>query len=194
VAHTASAWRIRLERLSLEHERVFLAAVRVSRALHAPWISAPVTAERFKAYVKARSNERNISYLAFSSDDGALLGVVNISQIVRGAFQSAYLGYYAFAPHQRRGVMTSVLSKVVTRAFGSHRLHRVEANIQPGNHASLRLVEKLGFRREGLSARYLKIGGRWRDHERWAITREEWKNRQERAVPALMQTTPDRSR
>lgn len=169
-------WVVRLERLSLAHESVFLAAARASRALHAPWISAPSTPHRFKAYVTARSNERNVSYLAFSSA-GALLGVVNISEIVRGAFHSAYLGYYAFAPHQGRGVMTSVLAKVVTRAFGSHRLHRVEANIQPGNHASLRLVQKLGFRKEGLSPRYLKIGGRWRDHERWAMTREEWKNR-----------------
>jgi len=165
---------VRLERLGLEHELVFLAAARASRALHAPWISAPTTRERFRSYVSARSNERNISYLALSGG-GAPLGVVNISEIVRGAFDSAYLGYYAFAPHQRRGVMTNVLAKVVARAFGSHRLHRVEANIQPGNYASLRLVQKLGFRNEGLALRYLKIGGRWRDHERWAITREEWK-------------------
>lgn len=175
---------IHLERLSLTHEREFLAAVRASRALHAPWTSPPSTSQRFKSYVQACSNERNISYLA-SSRDGALLGVVNISEIVRGAFHSAYLGYYAFAPHQRRGVMTVVLANVVTKAFGSHRLHRVEANIQPGNHASLRLVEKLGFRKEGLALRYLKIGGRWRDHERWAITREEWKT-----VRRLVQPEP----
>jgi ribosomal-protein-alanine N-acetyltransferase len=166
--------RVRLERLSLAHERVFLAAARASRALHAPWVSPPLTAHRFRTYVKARSNERNVSYLAFSSD-GALLGVVNISEIVLGAFFSAYLGYYVFAPHQKRGVMATVLPMVVTRAFRTHRLHRVEANIQPDNHASLQLVRKLGFRKEGLALRYLKIGGAWRDHERWAITRDEWK-------------------
>lgn len=165
--------RLRLQLVRLEHEHEFLAAVRASRALHAPWTSPPSTSQRFRAYVEARSNGHNASYLALSRD-GALLGVVNISEIVRGAFCSAYLGYYVFAPHQRRGVMSAALSAVVTRAFRSHGLHRVEANIQPANRASLRLVRRLGFRKEGLSRRYLKIGGLWRDHERWAITREEW--------------------
>jgi ribosomal-protein-alanine N-acetyltransferase len=64
---------------------------------------------------------------------------------------------------------------VIARAFRTLRLHRLEANIQPGNLASIALVRRLGFRREGLSRRYLKIGGRWRDHERWAILAEEWK-------------------
>ena len=175
--------RIRLERLSLAHEQAFLAAARASRTLHAPWISAPSTKQRFRAYVTARSNERNISYLAFAGE--ALLGVVNISEIVRGALYSGYLGYYAFAPHQRRGMMTVVLAAVITRAFRSQGLHRVEANIQPGNRASVRLVQKLGFRNEGLSLRYLKIGGRWRDHERWAITREEWKSRPATRTPRV---------
>jgi ribosomal-protein-alanine N-acetyltransferase len=179
---------VRLERLSLAHEQVFLAAARASRALHAPWTSPPSTAHRFRAYVQARSNERNVSYLAFSSD-GALLGVVNISEIVQGAFWSAYLGYYVFAPHQKRGVMSTVLSLVVTRAFRTHRLHRVEANIQPDNRASLQLVRKLGFRKEGLSLRYLKIGGVWRDHERWAITREEWRAPNRALRPSKRETS-----
>jgi ribosomal-protein-alanine N-acetyltransferase len=158
----------------LKHERAFLAAVRASRALHRPWTLPPSTSSKFRAYVKAKSNDRNVSYFVFSSAN-ELLGIVNISEIVRGLFCSAYLGYYAFAPHHRRGVMTAALSKVVTRAFRTHGLHRVEANIQPGNVASIRLVQRLGFRKEGLSLRYLKIGGAWKDHERWAVTREEWK-------------------
>jgi ribosomal-protein-alanine N-acetyltransferase len=67
------------------------------------------------------------------------------------------------------------LAEVVTLAFRAYGLHRLEANIQPGNERSRRLVERLGFRCEGLSPRYLKIGGRWRDHERWAITSEAWR-------------------
>jgi ribosomal-protein-alanine N-acetyltransferase len=88
--------------------------------------------------------------------------------------QSGYLGYYAFAPHQRQGLMTEGLALVIDDAFRRLRLHRLEANIQPGNAASLRLVRRLGFRREGYSRRYLAIRGRWRDHERWAILAEEW--------------------
>jgi len=172
--------RVRLELASLKHKQAFLAAVRASRGLHAPWVSPPATSTKFRQYVKAKSGDRNVAYFAFSSS-GDIVGVVNISEIVRGLFRSAYLGYYVFSPHQARGVMTATLSKVVTRAFREHGLHRVEANIQPSNAASIRLVARLGFRKEGLSRRYLKINGRWRDHERWAVTREEWRHRTARA-------------
>jgi ribosomal-protein-alanine N-acetyltransferase len=106
--------------------------------------------------------------------DGAIVGVVNVSEIVRAAFQSAYLGYYAFRPHAGQGYMTEGLALVLHHAFRSLGLHRLEANIQPGNRQSRELVRGLGFRKEGFSPRYLKIGGRWRDHERWAIVREAW--------------------
>ena len=108
-----------------------------------------------------------------SSDE--LVGVINLNEIVRGPLQSAYLGYYAFAPHAGHGYMREGLTLVLRWAFGELRLHRVEANIQPLNDASLTLVRRLGFRREGLSPRYLKIAGRWRDHERWALLAEEWR-------------------
>jgi ribosomal-protein-alanine N-acetyltransferase len=71
--------------------------------------------------------------------------------------------------------MEKGLRAVMKEAFRSQRLHRLEANIQPHNEASRRLVQRCGFRLEGFSPRYLKIAGRWRDHERWAITVEEWK-------------------
>ena len=105
---------------------------------------------------------------------GELAGVINLSEIVRGSFQSAYLGYYAFLPHDRQGHMARGLRSVLREVFRGLRLHRVEANVQPGNVASRRLVRRLGFRREGYSPRYLKVGGRWRDHERWALTIEDW--------------------
>ena len=98
------------------------------------------------------------------------------NEIVRGIFCSGYLGYYAFAPHHGHGYMKQGLRAILSEAFGRQRLHRLEANIQPENEASRRLVKGAGFRLEGFSPRYLKIAGRWRDHERWAITAEEWRS------------------
>mgnify|MGYP006778483145 FL=1 len=126
--------------------------------------------------LKARQGPIAYGY-AIRSPDGALAGVINLNGIVRGLFQNAYLGYYAFAPHTNRGYMGEALAQVLRVAFVRHKLHRVEANIQPDNLASLALVKRAGFRLEGYSPRYLKIGGRWRDHERWAITVEEWRAR-----------------
>ena len=105
------------------------------------------------------------------------MGAIELSQIVGGRFRSAYLGYHIGAPFARQGYMRDALAAALTLAFGRYRLHRVEANIQPRNLASIRLVRRLGFRREGYSRRYLKIGGRWRDHERWALLVEDWRER-----------------
>ena len=96
-------------------------------------------------------------------------GVINVNEVVLGAFRSGYLSYYVFAEFERRGLMRAGLRTVIRHAFSTLRLHRLEANIQPGNRPSIALVKSCGFRKEGLSRRYLKIGGRWRDHERWAI-------------------------
>ena len=107
--------------------------------------------------------------------DGAFLGHVEISQIARGNFQSAYLGYVIAPEHRGRGLMTEALQLALRHAFRTLRLHRIEANVEPGNEASLALVRRAGFTREGFSRRYLKIRGRWRDHERWALLAEEWR-------------------
>ena len=92
--------------------------------------------------------------------------------------RSAYLGYFALEPYAGQGYMGEGLRLVLRHAFGPLGLHRLEANIQPGNAASIGLVKAAGFRREGLSPRYLKIAGRWRDHERWAILAEDLRGRE----------------
>lgn len=94
-----------------------------------------------------------------------------------GLFRSAYLGYHIGAPHARQGYMAEALGLALTHGFGPLRLHRLEANVRPENGASIALVRRLGFTCEGYSRRYLKIGGRWRDHERWAMLREDWRAR-----------------
>lgn len=111
----------------------------------------------------------SFGFLVCRKSDHALAGVVNVSNVVLGAFRSGYLGYYAFSGFERQGIMAAGLHLVVRRAFGPLRLHRLEANIQPGNLRSIALVRACRFVREGYSPRYLKINGRWRDHERWAI-------------------------
>ena len=147
---------------------------RVSRGLHRPWVYLSPTQEGWRNHLLRTHRHEFVSYLLRRRDTDELVGVVNLSEIVRGVFQSAYLSFYAHARHAGQGLMKEGVGAVIRRAFRVHRLHRVEANIQPGNRRSLQLVRTLGFRREGLSPKYLKIGGRWRDHERWALTREAW--------------------
>lgn len=154
-----------------------LELARASREFHRPWVYLSQTREGWRRYLGRARQENVVSYLLRRRDTSELVGVVNLNEIVRGVFQSAYLGFYAHARHSRQGLVSEGLRAVLALAFRKHRLHRVEANIQPDNEASLRLVERLGFQREGLSPRYLRIGGRWRDHERWALTREAWQAR-----------------
>jgi ribosomal-protein-alanine N-acetyltransferase len=106
---------------------------------------------------------------------------VNLSQIFRGNFQSAYLGYFIGSEYAGRGYMGEALRLVLRHAFTTLDLHRLETNIQPGNAASLALVQRAGFAREGFSRGYLKVGGRWRDHERWAMLADAWRAGSRRA-------------
>jgi ribosomal-protein-alanine N-acetyltransferase len=110
--------------------------------------------------------------------------VINLNAIVRGAFHNAFLGFYALAPFQGRGLVRAGLQQVIRRAFGPLGLHRLEANIQPDNARSSALVLSLGFRLEGFSPRYLQVAGRWRDHDRYALTVEEWDETEGRSTVA----------
>jgi ribosomal-protein-alanine N-acetyltransferase len=149
-------------------ERSFIAAVKASASLHRSWVAPPRTPSKFAAYLERMALAENTAFLVCRSDNGELAGVVDITNIVRGVFRSGYLGYYAFAGQERQGFMREGLRAVTRCAFNQLGLHRLEANIQPGNVASIALVRSCGFAREGYSPRYLKLGGRWRDHERWA--------------------------
>ena len=122
---------------------------------------------------KSSRRDDTVCLLACLRESGAIAGVLIISQIVRGAFQSAYLGYYAHERHAGQGYMREAMAQTVAHAFGPLALHRLEANIQPANAASIALARSAGFRLEGFSPRYLLIGGQWRDHERYAITIDE---------------------
>ncbi len=158
--------------VAMSDERAFLAGVARSGQLHARWVNAPRSAEDFARYFERFSPPSDFGFVVCAGDVGHLAGAINLTNVVYGAFRSGYLGYFAFEGFQGRGLMRQGLHRVVRHAFEALRLHRLEANIQPGNTASIALVQACGFRREGFSPRYLKIGGRWRDHERWALLRD----------------------
>ncbi len=167
------------DRVFLRHpverdEAAFLAAVRSSRELHLPWTHLPETPQGFRSLLERQQQPTEEVHLICRNEDAEMVGLANLSQIVLRDFRSAYLGYSAFAPYEGQGYMSEGLRLVLRRAFGAVGLHRVEANVQPDNARSIALVEHLGFRREGYSPEYLKIGGEWRDHVRYAILAEEF--------------------
>lgn len=157
----------------------FVAAVRASRVLHHPWVDLADTPQRFAALLLRFAAADQLGYVVRHDICGSLVGYVSVGNVVRGAFQSATLGYAAFCGHEGRGLMAEGLRAVVDLAFDVLELHRVEANIQPGNARSLALVQRLGFEREGYSPRLLFIDGDWRDHERWALRTDNrpWRRR-----------------
>ena len=177
-------------------ESAFLAAVVRSRKLHRGWVLAPAShgayARFLTRYAGRRAQPTHLGLLVFRRSDDALIGVYNISEIVRGMFKCAFLGYYAFAPHSGEGLMTEGLALVLDVAFRKLRLHRVEVNVQPNNRRSLALAKRVGFVREGYSKRYVKVAGRWRDHVRLAMLVEDWRKLRE-VVFAEIKKAHDRS-
>ena len=155
----------------------FLDAMRASTHLHRPWTVAPGTRAEYQGLVERAATGTYVPLLAFERASGGLVGYFALSEIVRRSFQNAFVGYYATAALAGRGLMSEAMLLVLAHAFGELGLHRVEANVQPGNTRSLALVARCGFRREGFSPRYLNIGGVWCDHERWAMTVEDWRAR-----------------
>jgi ribosomal-protein-alanine N-acetyltransferase len=172
--------RVHIRPISLSDEAEFLAQVRASSAFHRPWSYPPSTPRAFREHVQA-AGARDERLVVCRNEDGAIVGYFGLSQIVLGRFRNAYLGYFAFEPYAGQGYMREGLELVLRHAFDDLRLHRVQASVQPGNERSTALVRGAGFRNEGLALRYLKVGGRWRDHERWAMTVEDRRGRRRSA-------------
>ena len=190
----AGPFRVILRRPAASDAKAFLAAVGNSRRLHGAWVSAPATHAAFRRYLERfggppRTSE-HVGFVAVRLEDEALVGVFNFSEIVHRAFESAYLGYYAFAPFAGRGYASEALVLALDAAFGELRLHRVEVNVQPGNRRSLALAERAGFTREGYSKRYVRVAGRWRDLVRFAMLAEDWPPRRRALVAALRKEAP----
>jgi ribosomal-protein-alanine N-acetyltransferase len=172
--------RVFLRRATERDRDEYLGLVRRSRAFLRPWeprVRDPGGHGRFDRILASRRGGRSVKTLVCRLEDGAVLGAVNLNDVVRGVFQSATMGYWVGAEHARQGFMTEAVALALRHAFGTLGLHRVEANFMPSNRASRALARRSGFRREGYSPRYLRIAGRWQDHERWAILVEDWRRR-----------------
>jgi [ribosomal protein S5]-alanine N-acetyltransferase len=156
----------RLRKAEINDGQALVDAFARSAEALAPWAYAPLD---IKQYIEGQQ-----VYLLINQAE-ALVGVFTLSGIIRGLFHSAYLGYNCFSPFQGQGYMGQGLHMLMEEAFGVLNLHRLEANIQPGNKRSIALVERCGFQREGYSPQYLRIGGLWCDHERWAILNPHWR-------------------
>ncbi|WP_112662459.1 GNAT family N-acetyltransferase [Microvirga flavescens] len=167
--------RVSVQPVRFEDGEELVAANLASIALHEPWVFPCRDQVGFMTYLNRCDGERHLGFIVRERASGHIAGVINLNEVVRGLFQNAFVGYYGIASMNGRGLMREGLSHVAALAFGEFDLHRLEANIQPDNLASRALAERVGFRLEGYSPRYLKIGGEWRDHERWAVLAEDWK-------------------
>jgi ribosomal-protein-alanine N-acetyltransferase len=166
-------------RVYLRHPRrsdldEFTRLVIASRRFLHPWVTPASTPEAYASYLQYARRKSVCACLICRTGDLRIIGVCNLSQIFLGNLKSAFLGYWIGAKFAGQGYMTEALGLVLSYAFEDLRLHRIEANVQPDNLNSKALVARLGFRLEGFSPRYLKVAGRWKDHERWAICCEEW--------------------
>ncbi len=159
---------------TFKDQNAFLRECQNSVDLHHPWINPPQTEDAFKTYIERSKLTKHKCFLS-CDNFGNIIGVFNISEIVLGNFQSAYLGFYSMVNYAGKGYMSQGLKLVLQHVFKEIKLHRIEANIQPENIRSINLVKANGFTKEGYSPKYLHIDGKWCDHERWALTYEGWK-------------------
>lgn len=180
---TARGDGVHVRPVAREDVEPYRAAFAASHERIARW--NPVDPRRIEADLVEQSPTRRTFVVL--ADDAAgshgLVGRVNVSNIVRGTFHSASIGYDAYDPYAGRGLFREGLRLAVDLCLRPERdgglgLHRVEANVQPGNARSALVLRSLGFRHEGETPRMLRLAGpdglAWRDHERYAITAEEW--------------------
>ncbi|MDQ3372965.1 MAG: GNAT family N-acetyltransferase [Acidobacteriota bacterium] len=151
-----------------------------SRRLHRGLVSANFNRKDLDDLIGRNQGEDYESFLICVNEINQIAGTITLSQIFRKAFQNAFLGYLLGESFTGKGYMTEAVALILIHAFSNLKLHRIEANVQPHNAPSINVLKRCGFRKEGFSPKYLKIAGRWRDHERWAIVIEDWKSQKKK--------------
>jgi len=152
-----------------------------SRSFLTPWepIWSPDELSRFAFRRRIRRYQRQMRkgtgypLLVFTADGETLLGGLTLAHIERGVTQSGVIGYWMGEPYAGKGFMSSAVRAVIGYAFDTLQLNRLEASCLPHNAASIRLLEKVGFTREGYARRYLCIDGRWQDHLLYGMVRDD---------------------
>lgn len=152
----------------------YIDLARSSIRFHRGLMRMPRTADEFARFIDRSRREDTECLLICRRTDGAIAGQITLSQIFHGPLCNAYLGYGLGLGFTGNGYATEAVKLIVRHAFGTLKLHRLEANIQPDNLPSIAVARRCGFSKEGFSPKYLKIGGKWRDHERWALIKENW--------------------
>ena len=151
----------------------FLDFIQRNEDYHKPWLYHSYDKAYYDHYLKRIKRGVTQGCFVFDIQTDGLVGVININNILLGGIGSASMGYCGDEARAGQGYMAEGMLLTLQYAIENIGLHRLEANIQPGNIPSLNLVRKLGFRQEGFSSKYLQIGGEWCDHERWAILDED---------------------
>ena len=168
--------RVVLRTPTLDDQDEFIACMRASRSVHRPWLYMPETPDAYKTYIARVDDPRAAPFLACRNEDGAIVGFLNISEIVRGNYRGAFLGYGGVARLRRPGLHDRGDAARAARSVHAPAICTGwRRTSSPATRASIALAKRCGFELEGFSPRYLKIGGRWRDHERWAIRKESWR-------------------
>jgi RimJ/RimL family protein N-acetyltransferase/GrpB-like predicted nucleotidyltransferase (UPF0157 family) len=166
--------KIWLEKPDITKQAEFLAYTQQNESFHAPWTSAPKNVEEFSKYIEQHDGVNHCSFWILCPE--GFVGVVNLSNIIRGCFQNAFLGYYGNEKFSKSGFMTAGIRLVLKEAFDVLKLHRIEASVQPDNVASIKILKKLDFAFESYSRNYLQINGKWCDHLKWALTDDAWRS------------------
>lgn len=156
--------------------QTYLAFLKRNEDYHKPWVYHSCDPKYYGHYLKRIKRGVTQGCIVFDLQSDNLVGVINLNNIQLGSMRMASIGYYGDRDYAGKGYMTEGMGLVLKYAVEDLGLHRIEANIQPENIASKRLVKRLGFQKEGFSPKYMQIGGKWCDHERWAILDEDVKS------------------
>ncbi len=173
--------------IRLEKPELIYAAALLDYQIRNKEFLTPFVAKRgenfYSVEFQEQSIEKNIHnwsintgycYYIFENKENKIIGTINLSNIIRGVFQSCFLGYSLDKDYINKGYMSFAVKKVVDFAFKELKLHRIEANVMPRNIASKKVLEKNNFYEEGLAKKYLLINGKWEDHIHMVILNKDY--------------------